>query len=136
MNIYLRDFLSIQKILIGFTSWWSFSCFWVASREIQRCHDLVEYGMAMYLLLLRCSIARGEQQIALRWQYNQAVAQYLGQKTSFNYSIRSVPPQKQPSQKSNARPYTTVHQSSDPKRVTPLARYQLPIRQRIQPSNL
>ena len=80
--------------------------------------------MAMYLLLLRCSIARGEQRIALRWQYNQAVAQNMGQKTSFNYSIRSVRPQKQPSQKSNA---ITVHHPPVPKRVTP--RY----RQRVEP---
>ena len=121
-----RDFISIRKILTDFTSWWSFSSLWAASREIQKCHDLVEYGMAMYLLLLRCSIARGEQQIALRWQYNQAVAHYLGKKTSFNYSIRSVRAQKQPSQESNTRPYTTVHQPSGPKWAMP-PRYQRPI---------
>jgi hypothetical protein len=134
-KFYLRDFISIRKILTNFTSWWSFSCFWAgaAPREIQKCHDLVDYGMAMYLLLLRCSIARGEEQIALRWQYNQAVAHYLGQKTSFNYSIRSVRPQKkQPSEKSNARPYTTVHQPSGPKWATPHY-YRRPVRQREEP---
>jgi hypothetical protein len=129
-----RDFISIWKILTNFTSWWSFSYFWAASREIRKCHDLVDYGMAMYLLLLRCSIARGEEQIALRWQYNQAVALSLGQnlKTSFNYSItRSVrpPPQKQqPLEKSNAaRPYTTVHQPSGGG-----PHYRQPVRQRVE----
>jgi hypothetical protein len=136
INRLNQDFISIWKILTNYTSWWSFSYFWAASREIQKCHDLVDYGMAMYLLLLRCSIARGEEQIALRWQYNQAVAHSLGQKTSsFNYSItRSVvrPPQKQ--KKSNvARPYTTatttsVHQLSGggPKWATP--HYRQPVR--------
>lgn len=128
-KFHFRDFLSIRKTLTCFTSWWSLSCFWAASRKIQRCHDLVEYGMAMYLLLVRCSIARGEQRLALRWQYNQAVALHLGKKTSFNYSIRSVLPQKQPSQTSNA---ITVHQPSDPKLlVTP--HYRQPVRQRVEP---
>ncbi|KAF8798218.1 hypothetical protein BYT27DRAFT_7123256 [Phlegmacium glaucopus] len=116
-----QDFLSIHKILMGFTSWWSFSRFWSASGEIKRCHDLVGYGMSMYLLLLRCSLARGDQRDALRWQYT--VAQSLGRNPTLNHSIIEI--QHHSLQKSRARSQPDVHQTSGHKRITPHYRQQV-----------
>ncbi|KAF8959808.1 hypothetical protein BDZ97DRAFT_1835994 [Flammula alnicola] len=53
-----EDLLEIRKIIKEFASWWIFSRIWSAPRGLQKCHDILNHGMEMYLLLLRCSLAQ------------------------------------------------------------------------------
>jgi len=53
-----EDLGKISQIIKGFASWWILFRNWSGPRGLQQCHDILNHGMDMYLLLLRCSLAQ------------------------------------------------------------------------------
>ncbi|PPQ83838.1 hypothetical protein CVT25_000897 [Psilocybe cyanescens] len=66
VNVILRDHIArlnedlgeIRQIIKGFASWWILLRTLSAPRGLEKCHNILNHGMDMYLLLLRCSLAQ------------------------------------------------------------------------------